>query len=85
MSYVEHLDRRRWARTRVAAFTRDAFRCRNCGKAGRLEAHHEPPLNERDGGDPYDLDGIVTLCRTCHIERHRRPSPQVDAWRALVA
>ena len=23
------------------------------------------------GPDPYDLDGVRTLCRGCHIERHR--------------
>ena len=57
-----------WERTRRAAFERDAHRCRECGKAGRLEAHHEPPLEH--GGDPYKLDGIKTLCRECHISRH---------------
>ena len=51
---------------------------------GRLEAHHEPPL--RDGADPYDLVGIVTLCRGCHIEHHRLhdETPGRAAWRALV-
>ena len=63
------LDARRWARVRRAAFARDGYRCTACGRAGRLEAHHEPPL--RAGADPYDLDGIRTLCRGCHIERHR--------------
>lgn len=63
------LDARRWARTRRAAFERDGFRCRSCGRPGALEAHHEPPL--REGADPYDLAGIVTLCRTCHVKRHR--------------
>ena len=65
----ERLKGPRWERTRRAAFRRDGYRCRACGKPGRLEAHHEPPLE--DGADPYDLAGIVTLCRGCHIERHR--------------
>ncbi|MYH37356.1 MAG: hypothetical protein F4160_11220 [Rhodospirillaceae bacterium] len=63
------LDPALWAATRRAAFRRDGWRCTECGRAGRLEAHHEPPL--RDGMDPYDLAGVKTLCRTCHIERHR--------------
>ena len=63
------LDPRHWAAVRRAAFERDGFRCTSCGRPGRLEAHHEPPL--REGGDPYDLAGIRTLCRGCHIERHR--------------
>ena len=78
------INRRRWERVRRAAFERDHYRCRRCGHPGRLEAHHEPPL--RDGADPYDLAGIVTLCRGCHIEHHRAEdeTPGRAAWRALV-
>lgn len=78
------LDRRRWAWARLKAFERDGWRCTKCGKAGRLEAHHEPPL--RDGGDPYDLTGIVTLCRFCHVEHHRTEYeiPGRAEWRKLV-
>ncbi len=78
------LNGRRWAQVRRAAFRRDGYRCRECGRAGRLEAHHEPPL--RDGADPYDLAGIVTMCRTCHIERHRPDAmtPGRAAWQELV-
>ena len=78
------LDARRWAGVRKAAFRRDGYRCTACGKAGRLEAHHEPPL--RQGADPYDLDGVRTLCRSCHIERHRPDDmvPGRAAWRELV-
>ena len=74
------LDRRRWAAVRRAAFGRDGYRCRECGKAGRLEAHHEPPL--RQGANPYDLTGIRTLCRSCHIARHRPDdmTPGRAAW-----
>lgn len=63
------LNVRRWAQVRRAVFQRDSYRCTKCGRPGRLEAHHEPPL--RAGADPYDLDHIVTLCREHHIERHR--------------
>ena len=79
------LDGRRWARTRQAAFERDSYRCRNCGGAGRLEAHHSPPL--RKGADPYDVSGIVSMCRTCHIEKHR-PDDMTEGraeWREFVA
>ena len=78
------LDQRRWARVRRAVFRRDRYRCTRCGRAGRLEAHHEPPL--RRGADPYDLDGIVTLCRSCHIEHHRpdNMTPGREAWLRFV-
>ena len=86
MSRNHHrLDGRRWALARKAAFERDGWRCRNCGGAGRLEAHHEPPL--RKGADPYDVEGIKTLCRACHIERHRPDdmTPGRADWREFVA
>ena len=80
-----HLNPRRWALARQAAFERDGWRCRNCGGAGRLEGHHEPPL--RKGADPYDVSGIKTLCRECHIERHRPDdmTPGRADWRRFVA
>lgn len=63
------LNKRRWAATRRQVFIRDGYRCGNCGKAGRLEAHHEPPLTA--GADPYAVSGCTTLCRQCHISEHR--------------
>lgn len=78
----------RWAATRRAVFGRDKWRCRACGRAGRLEAHHEPPLTDGER-NPYDMDGIQTLCRACHIARHRGPrrelTPEEAAWDHLVA
>ena len=78
------LNPRRWARVRRAAFERDGYRCTVCGGAGRLEAHHEPPL--RHDATPYDLDGIHTLCRDCHIARHRGDAmtPGRAAWLDFV-
>ena len=81
----------RWRLVRRAALARDRHRCTACGKAGRLEAHHEPPLAMRADPRPYDLDGIRTLCRSCHIRWHRierqgerKPEPEaVTAWRAF--
>ena len=80
----KYLPSRRWAETRRAAFERDGWRCVDCGRPGRLEAHHITPL--RKNGAPYDLDNLETLCRPCHIERHRRQlSPGEAAWKRLVA
>ena len=80
------LDRRRWARVRRAVFRRDRYRCRKCGKAGRLECDHLVPL--RAGGDPWDMANLESLCRTCHIAKtaaeNRRPDPERDRWREFV-
>ena len=68
-------------------FDRDGYRCVLCGKAARLECDHV----ERDWrGDPYDMNGLQTLCRPCHADKtrqeNRRPNtPAEAAWRELVA
>ena len=94
MSRRHHrLDPRRWAATRRAVFKRDGWRCRCCGRAGRLEADHIRPLVDYTDQNPYALDGIQTLARGCHILKTRRESasrrrravpPAVAAWAALV-
>ena len=85
-----HLDARRWAAVRRRVFERDKYRCVICRKAGRLEADHVTPLEREPGQDPYDINGLQALCRTCHIEKTRRenrrpPTEAETAWRALVA
>ena len=81
------LDGRRWARLRLAVFRRDRFRCRKCNRAGRLECDHVVPM--REGGDQWGMGNLQALCRSCHIRKtageNRRPDPERDAWRALVA
>ena len=69
----------RWERIRRAVFARDRWRCRACGRPGRLEAHHIRSLER--GGDPFDPANILTLCRACHVDRHRRKrTPSELAW-----
>ena len=63
------LNGRRWAAARRATFRRDGYRCRTCGRAGRLEADHIVPLDQDPDQDPYDIDGFQTLCRSHHIEK----------------
>ncbi len=60
-----------------------------CGRAGRLECDHINPLEREPGQDPYDPNGLQTLCRSCHIaktagENRRPPTPAEMAWRNLV-
>ena len=71
-------------------FRRDGWRCVQCGKAGRLECDHVTALQREQGQDPYDPNGLQTLCRACHIvktarENRREPTPAEAAWRLLVA
>lgn len=64
-------NRGRWAALRRRVFDRDGWRCRKCGKAGRLECDHVVPVER--GGAPWDMGNIQTLCRGCHIDKHRKP------------
>lgn len=80
----------RWARVRREVFRRDSWRCVMCGRAGRLECDHINPLEREPGQDPFDPNGLQTLCRSCHIaktagENRRDPTPAELAWRELVA
>ena len=80
----------RWAAVRRAVFARDGWRCSECGRAGKLEFDHITPLQREPGQDPYDPNGLQSLCRECHIEKTRRENrrpltPAELAWRELVA
>ena len=85
-----HLNARRWAAVRKVVFRRDGWRCVMCGRAGRLECDHTTSLEREPGQDPYDMNGLQSLCRRCHVEKtarenRREPTPAEAAWRALVA
>ena len=78
--FHEGIPSRVWAALRRATFDRDSYRCRQCGKAGVLEAHHVIPLSEWPD-QPWTIAGLLTLCRGCHIDEHRRVESEEDkAW-----
>ncbi|MCY4479869.1 MAG: HNH endonuclease [Rhodospirillales bacterium] len=96
MSRRHHrLDGARWERTRRAVFARDGWRCRCCGRSGRLECDHVVPLERDPAQDPYDPANCQTLSRGCHIAKTRREgaerlrrrpvAPAVAAWRHFAA
>lgn len=85
-----HLNVHRWARIRCQVLDRDGWRCRACGRAGRLECDHVRPLER--GGDPYDITNLQTLCRSCHIAKTRREAeeagravPGRSAWVEMIS
>ena len=72
---------RAWGRLRKLVLERDGHRCKDCGKAGRLECHHVLELH-RDGSN--DLGNLRTLCRGCHIQTHaRKVSQEESAWQRM--
>ena len=80
--------RQRWKRVRRQALDRDGWRCRHCGRAGRLEVDHVVPIHK--GGAAYDLGNLQALCRPCHfakstIDRGGTPHVPDEAWQRLTA
>ena len=76
-----HHNWRRWAAVRRAVFERDGWRCVECGRAGRLECDLVTSMQREPGQDPYDVNGLQTLCKACHVEKtraERRPPPLGD-------
>ena len=74
---------------RLKVLDRDGWRCRTCGKVGRLEVDHIKPLDQ--GGAVYDLDNLQALCRSpCHFaktsgeRRGKEVDPEVVKWRRYL-
>lgn len=81
------LNRRRWRHVRLKVLKRDRYRCRSCGKPGKLEVDHTVPLQQ--GGAAFDIENLATRCVGCHrrkttAENKRPPGPRAAAWDALV-
>ncbi|QDY69318.1 HNH endonuclease [Qingshengfaniella alkalisoli] len=78
----------RWAAVRKQAKDRDDWKCVTCGNRGRLEVDHIVAI--RDGGAPYDLSNLQTLCVRCHSRKTRLEmgfpdkSPERKEWDALL-
>ena len=84
----ERLNNHIWARVRLKVFDRDGWRCVNCQKPGHLEADHIEAMSFNKKRDPFDLDNLQTLCRSCHINKtgieNSRPNPARDAWKDFM-
>ena len=80
----------RWRAVRKVVFARDQYRCTACGAAGRLECDHVEPLEKQPGQNPFDPNGLQTLCRACHLaktrleNRRHELTPEEAAWRDFV-
>lgn len=63
-----------WREARCATLERDAHRCQDCGKnefqTSSLDVHHIQLASEYES-KRFDQDNLVTVCRNCHINRHK--------------
>ena len=77
--YQQAVPRRVMQRLRRRILRRDGYRCRSCGRPGRLEVDHITPMAR--GGAPLDENNLQTLCRSCHIAKSIREKPMEDPER----
>jgi len=56
---------KKWKVVAAKVIERDGSECQYCFAEDDLLVHHIHPVN--DGGAKYDMDNLVTLCRSCHM------------------
>ena len=81
-----NLNRGQWAGVRRTALERDDYRCRTCGRGGRMEVDHVQPLHL--GGPWYELANLQSLCFQCHVAKTRadlKVRPDRTGYRAKWA
>jgi 5-methylcytosine-specific restriction endonuclease McrA len=61
------LDPKEYAIVRKRVFERDGWRCQECGSMKNLQVHHMKRRSQL-GGDV--MPNLITLCVSCHEERH---------------
>lgn len=77
LNYKKHLKNPAWFRKRKSVMKRDSDRCTNCGSNKELIVHHRQYHKNRISGKPvnawdYNLKYLITLCRDCHLEGHKK-------------
>ena len=80
-------DRKRWNKLRLKMLDAANWRCRKCGKAGRLEMDHV--ISCSNGGKWWSESNMQILCRECHFLKtgaeNRLNSEEKDAWALIIA
>ena len=73
---------RKQAALRTVTLERDGYRCRKCGRAGRLEADHVVPLWR---GGSHELHNMQALCVGCHVAKTQAEAMQRHGHENRVA
>lgn len=64
----QYLKSNEWKTKRQQVLSRDLFQCQDCGTSSNLNVHHL--RYDRLGTEP--LSHLVTLCSSCHTNRHEK-------------
>ncbi len=62
----------RFGNNRIKVLERDNYKCVKCGSINLICVHHIDGSGRGSKNHNNNLDNLITLCRTCHIEIHRK-------------
>lgn len=68
----------RWKRIRKLALVRDNGLCQHCQQANAEMVDHIHEI--KDGGDPYDLSNLESLCNRCHAVKTKATATTPKNW-----
>ncbi|WP_339759842.1 HNH endonuclease signature motif containing protein [uncultured Sulfitobacter sp.] len=79
---------KRWNVLRMYILERDGFRCKECGKGGRLEVDHIKPVRSHPTL-AYSPGNLQALCPSCHTKKTRiecgHPPPRnCQQWQEAI-
>lgn len=68
-NYSELLKDPRWQKKRLQVMERDNFTCASCQSSeATLNVHHCVPYKKGAMPWEYEIDELITLCETCHLD-----------------
>ena len=73
-----------WNVLRFMVMNRDNHRCNSCGAEPKdkvLEVHHIRAI--QDGGEEFNPDNCITLCRSCHKKKHSKLGKIISQHKTL--
>lgn len=89
---VQGTDRQRLAReeahfdgNRELVLERDDYKCTECGSTNKLIVHHKDGNGRGSKIKNNELDNLVTLCRSCHVNVHRKELLEAREWKNKLA
>lgn len=73
------IDKQRFGGNRIKALERDNYKCVECGTHELLQVHHKDEMgrNKPKQLQNNNLNNLITLCATCHINKH---NPVLKRW-----
>lgn len=59
-----------WRALRARILKERGEQCEECYSIGEIQLHHKTPVSL--GGEIWDEKNLIVLCRSCHLEIHRK-------------